>query len=97
MPKWVIKRGGKKQAWSSEKVKGSIRKACKDARVPGKRTKTVVNRVFRAVMKSVGKRSTVRTAVIRKKALAALGKLEPKAARAWRKYDARRRARRRKR
>lgn len=97
MAKWVIKRGGKKAPFSAAKFKSSIRKACKDARVPGKRIKTVVNKVARPVLKFAAKRATVKTVVLRKKALAGLAKFEPKAAKAWRKYAARRRARRRRR
>jgi uncharacterized protein YifE (UPF0438 family) len=41
------------------------------------------------------KRKTVRTSVIRTKVLAGLRKAEPTAAKAWFKYEKRRRARRR--
>ena len=97
MAKWVIKRGGKKAPFSAAKFKHSIGAACKDAHIPAKRTKTVVNKVSRLVLKFAAKRKTVATATLRKKALAVLAKVEPKAAKAWRKHDQRRRARRRRR
>ena len=97
MAKWVIKRGGKKAHFSAAKFKSSIKDACKEVCVPSKRIKTVVNKVARPVLKFAAKRTTVKTMVLRKKALAGLAKMEPKAAKAWRKYDTRRRARRRRR
>ncbi|MFH1162210.1 MAG: ATP cone domain-containing protein [Candidatus Jorgensenbacteria bacterium] len=96
MVKWVVKRGGKKVPFSAAKFKHSIRAACKDAHIPAKRIKTVVGKVSRPILKFAAKRKTVATATLRKKALSALAKVEPKAAKAWRKHDERRRARRRK-
>ncbi|HXF44303.1 MAG TPA: ATP cone domain-containing protein [Candidatus Paceibacterota bacterium] len=95
MAKWVIKRGGKKEPFRLSKVSGAVRAACSDVRLPAKRTKTVVNKVTRDVIKFAAKRKiTVRTSDLRKISLKALGEIEPKAARAWRKYDAARRAKR---
>lgn len=97
MVKIVIKRGGKKVPFSKGKFQKSVRDACKDAHLPAKRIKTVVGKVSRAVLKSVAKRTSVAAAVLRKKALSQLDKVEPAAAKAWRAYDRRRRARRKKR
>lgn len=95
MAKWVIKRGGKKVPFRASKITGAIRNACKDAKVPAKRTKTVVNKVSRLVLKFAAKRKVVvRTSDLQKVALKHLSKFEPKAAKAWRKYDAMRRGRR---
>jgi transcriptional regulator NrdR family protein len=94
MAKEVIKRGGKKEAFKAEKIKRSIRAACRDARLPVKRIKTVVNKVSRPVLKFCRTRKTVATATLKKKILSQLAKVEPAAAKAWRKYDQRRRARR---
>lgn len=96
MAKEVIGRGGKRQPFKADKIKRAIRLACKDARVPGARIKGVVSKVSRPVLKFAAKRKTVKTAVIRKKVLAGLRKAEPAAAKAWLKYEKRRRARRRK-
>lgn len=97
MAKWVIKRGGKKEPFSAAKFERAVKAAAKEAHLPAKRVKTVVGKVSRVVLKFAAKRKTVATATLRKKALAALDKIEPKAAKAWRRHDTRRRARRRKR
>ncbi len=94
MAKEVIKRGGKREKFSAAKVKSAIRGACKDIHLPAKRTKTVVNKVSAPVLKFARGRKTVRTSVLRAKSLAALRKVEPKAAKAWLKYEKIRRARR---
>lgn len=97
MAKFVIKRDGKKAPFRAAKIVSSIRGACKDAHVPAKRAKTVINKVSRAVLKSVAKRQTVKTTLLKKKLLSVLTKMEPMAAKAWRKYEQRRMARRRRR
>lgn len=94
MVKYVIKRGGKKVPFRPAKLKRSIKIAAKDAHLPATRVKRIVGKVSRAVMKSVAKRKTVATFVLRKKVLSQLDKFEPLAAKAWRKYEKRRRARR---
>ncbi len=96
MVKEVIGRGGKHKPFKVEKIKSAIRLACKDARIPGTRIKQVVAKVSRPVLKFCAKRKAVKTSVIRTKVLAGLRKMEPTAAKAWIKYEKRRRARRRK-
>jgi transcriptional repressor NrdR len=96
MVKYVIKRKGKKEAFRPAKLKRSIAKAARDAHIPAARAKRIAGKVSRLVLKSVGKRKAVATSVLRKKILSKLDKVEPKAAKAWRKYDKRRRARKRK-
>ncbi len=94
MVKQVIKRGGKKETFKPAKLKRSIVKAMRDAHVPAARAKKITAKVSRLVMKSVAKRKAVTTSVLRKKVLSRLDTLEPMAAKAWRRYDKRRRARR---
>ncbi len=96
MVKEVIKRGGKHVPFRPTKLAHSIRAAAKDAHLPAARAKKVVSKVSRAVMKSVAKRKSVTASVLRKKVLSQLDKIEPAVAKAWRKHDNRRRARRRK-
>ena len=95
MAKEVIGRGGKRKPFRAEKIKRSIRLACKDAHIPGARIKRVVSKVSRPVLKFCTKRKTVKTSIIRMKVLTGLRKAEPAAAKAWLKYEKRRRARRR--
>lgn len=94
MVKQVIKRGGKREAFRPAKLAGSIRAAAKDARLPAACAKKVVSKVSRAVLKSIAKRKSVTAAVLRKKVLSQLDRVDPAVAKAWRKYDRRRRARR---
>ncbi|TSA44140.1 hypothetical protein D4R49_00655 [bacterium] len=95
MAKEVIRRGGKRGPFQVEKIKKSIRLACKDAHVPGARIKQVVSKVSRPVLKFCAKRKAVKTSVIRMKVLAGLRKTEPAAAKSWIKYEKRRQTRRR--
>ncbi len=95
MAKEVIKRRGRRQSFLDEKLKRSIRAACREAHVPTVRLKRVVSKVSAPVLRFARKRKVIRTSVLRKKILAGLRKAEPAAAKAWLKYDARRRARRR--
>lgn len=94
MAKEVIKRGGKKEPFKPEKLKKSIRKACVDARVPRAKIKRIVSKVSAPVLKFARKRKTIGYAVLRKKVLTGLKKVEPKAVKSWMKYEKRRRARR---
>lgn len=95
MAKQVIGRGGKKEPFRAEKIKRSIRSAAKDAHLPAKCVKMVVNKASRPVLAFAAKRKTIATATLRKKVLSQLDKIDPAVAKAWRKYERRRRARRR--
>jgi transcriptional regulator NrdR family protein len=95
MAKQVIKKGGKCEAFRATKITGSIRGACKDVHLTAVRTKQVVAKVSRPVLRFAAKRKTVRAADLRKKVLAGLRNAEPSAAKAWLRYEKRRRARRR--
>ncbi|KKS81991.1 MAG: hypothetical protein UV58_C0014G0037 [Candidatus Wolfebacteria bacterium GW2011_GWC1_43_10] len=97
MAKWVIKRGGKKEPFSAAKIKKSIRDVAKDAHLSRVRVKRAVSKVSRAALKLAAKRKIIATATLKKTILSQLTKVEPTAAKAWRKYDQRRRARRRRR
>jgi len=89
MAKQVIKRGGKCEPFRAEKLKKSVRAACKDAHVPPARIKRAVTKVAGPVLRFAAKRKTVRVATLRKKVLAGLRKTEPTAAKAWLRYEKR--------
>ncbi len=93
MAKEVIKHGGKRVPFKPEKLKRSIRLACKDAHVPTARVKGIVSKVAGPILRFAKKRKAVRGSVLRTKVLAGLKKAEPKAAVAWMRYEKRRRAR----
>lgn len=94
MAKEVIKRGGKRVPFRAEKIKRSIRAACKDIHMPAAKAKRIVSKVAGPVLKFARSRKTVKASVLRAKVLSGLRKAEPKAAQAWLRYDKRRRARR---
>ncbi len=97
MAKEIIKRGGVRAPFKPEKIKHSIQKACKDIHVPAARTKKIVSKVSASVLRFARTRKTaIKTSVIRQKILLGLKKEEPMVAKAWLKYDKRRRARRKK-
>ncbi len=89
MAKQVIKRGGKREPFRAEKLKKSVRDACKDARVPSARVKKAVVKVAGPVLRFAAKRKSVKAATLRKKVLAKLRKVEPTAAKAWLRYERR--------
>jgi transcriptional regulator NrdR family protein len=91
MAKQVIKKGGKRETFRAAKLVGSIRGACKDARLSAIRTKQVVKKVSGPVLRFAAKRKTVRAAILRKKVLAGLRKAEPAVAKAWLRYEKRHR------
>jgi len=89
MAKEVIQKGGKHEPFRPEKLKRSIRLACKDARVSAARAKKVVAKVSGPVLRFARKVKVVRTATLRKKVLAGLRKAEPAAAKSWLQYEKR--------
>lgn len=94
MAKQVIKRGGKHEAFKADKLKKSIRGACKDAHISAVRAKRIVSKVSGPVLRFFAKRKAIKAADLRKKVLDGLRKAEPAAAKAWLRYERRRQARR---
>lgn len=95
MAREVIKRKGKRAPFKADKIKKSILSALRDVHITGAKAKRMAAKAARPVLKLAAKRKAIKTSTIRKYALQGLRKVEPKAAKAWIKYDARRRARRR--
>ncbi len=95
MAKQVIKRGGRCEPFRAEKLKKSIRGACRDVHMSSVRMKKVVTKVAGPVLRFAAKLKVVKVAVLRKKVLAGLRKAEPAVAKAWLRYEKRRLARRR--
>lgn len=95
MARQVIKKGGKKEPFRAEKIKRSVRLACKDARFSAARTKKTMAKVVGPVLRFAAKRKAIKAVTLRKKVLTELRKVEPAAVKAWLRYDRRRHARRR--
>jgi transcriptional regulator NrdR family protein len=87
----VIKRDGGHQAFSEKKVRRSIEAAAKEAKVPRKRIREVVDEASREPLKlSIGP-TPVETKTIREIILARLDTIEPSVSAAWRAFDTKKR------
>jgi transcriptional regulator NrdR family protein len=83
----VIKRGGKKQAFNSSKLKKSVQKACRDAKLSSSTKKEVLNEVVIPTIAVIKKRKVIRSTDIRKLLLKKLGKHSKGAAKAWKSFE----------
>lgn len=85
----VIKKGGKKQAFSVAKLRRSVERAAKDAKLKG--SKALVKEVVDPLVKALKKRKTIKASALRK---AMLGRIERRAkavASAWKRFDRKKR------
>lgn len=87
----VIKKSGKRQAFSVAKLKRAVEKAAKDAKLRGSKAKTLAKEVVDPLVKALKRKKTVRASALRK---AVLGRIERRAkavATAWKRFDRKRR------
>ena len=89
----VIKRGGKEQKFASEKIKRSILRAAKEAKLSPAERKKLVREVAGPVIRACRKRKTINAKAIRKIVVSKLDKKSKDTAAAWRKYEKRHRKR----
>ncbi len=85
----VIKKDGKRQAFSVAKLRRSIERAAKDAKLKG--SKALVKEVVDPLVKALKRKKTVRASALRK---AVLGRIERRAkavATAWKRFDRKKR------
>lgn len=85
----VLKKGRKKQAFKAAKVRKSILRAAKEARVSASKRQKIAKMLSKHIAKGVRGKKTVRASDIRKAVLAHLGKQAKPAARAWRNFERR--------
>jgi len=90
----VLKKGGKKQAFNSAKIRRSVEKAAKDAKVHHTKRKKLVKEVAEPVIKLVRKKRLVRAAAIRKSLLGRLDRKLKKVSTCWRRYEKKKRKKR---
>lgn len=83
----VLKRSGKKVAFSQAKLKRAIDKAAKDAKITPKKRKEVIKEVSAPVIKAVKKKRVIKAVDLKRMILRKLDKVAKKAATAWRRYD----------
>jgi len=82
----VIKRSGRKQAFSAAKIRRSIQKTAKKAKLSPTKTKQIVKEVGDPVIKLYKGKGLVKSTVIRKSILGRLQRRSSAAASVWRKY-----------
>jgi transcriptional regulator NrdR family protein len=87
----VIKRDGSRQAFSEKKIRRSIEAAAKEAKIPGRRIKQVVDDASREPLGLSKGTTPIEAKNIRDIILARLDTIEPSVSQAWRAFDRKRR------
>jgi transcriptional regulator NrdR family protein len=87
----VIKRGGRKQKFSPSKIKNSMDKALKDAKVPKAKRTRIIKEVAGAVIALFKKRKLVKTTEIRRAVVSKLGRKSKAAVAAWKRNEKKKR------
>ena len=82
----VIKRGGKRQAFSGSKIKRAVEKAARDAGISSLKIKELVKDVAEPVIK-LYKNKSVKSTILRKSILRRLERRAKAAVSAWRRYE----------
>ena len=82
----VIKRGGKRQAFSGSKIKSAVEKAARDAGISSLKIKELVKDVAEPVIK-LYKNKSVKSTILRKSILRRLERRAKAAVSAWRRYE----------
>ena len=85
----VIKRGGKKQAFSPKKIRDSVIGAAKEARLSPTKIKMLVDEVAGGVTDYYKNKRSVRSVVLRRSVLGRLDRRVKSAANAWRRFEKR--------
>lgn len=83
----VIKRSGRRQAFSEEKIIGSITASAREAGIADWRTRTIVKDLSRELFSLSTIGNEMKSAVIRDFILASLDVVEPSVSEAWRNYE----------
>lgn len=87
----VIKKSGKKQAFSIAKLKRAIERAAKDAKLSAAKRKKLAAEVVSPLVKALKSRKVIKASALRK---AVLGRVERRAkavASAWKRFDRKKR------
>ncbi len=83
----VIKRDGKRQAFSPMKVKNSILKAAKDARISPMRANELVSNIVQPVSNLVRAKNIIKATDIRRSILGRLDRQLKAVSNSWRKHE----------
>jgi len=87
----VIKRGGRKQKFSADKIKKAVMGALREAKVPKSKRAKIVREVTGPVIRSCRKRKTIKATAIRSLVVPRLRKKSKEAAAKWLSYERRHR------
>ena len=85
----VIKRSGRRQAFSAAKVRSSVEKAAKDGKVSTAKRRELQKEVADSVIALYKRKRTVRVTDLRKSLLRRLDRRAKAVSAAWRRYDRR--------
>lgn len=85
----VVKNGGRKQAFSSAKIRKSIEKVAKDAKLNKTKIKSLLKEVAEPVIKLYSKERSVKATALRKSILRGLDRRIKRVSQAWRRFDRR--------
>jgi transcriptional regulator NrdR family protein len=83
----VIKKDGRREPFSGDKLRGAIKAAAEEAQIPAARIKQVIGDAAREPLAMAKGKDPVETKTIRDKVLARLDIIEPSVSEAWRMYD----------
>jgi transcriptional repressor NrdR len=83
----VVKKGGKRQAFSPSKVRNSVIKAAMDAKYAMSRAKELAKEVADPVIEYYRHKRSVKASQIRKSLLARLDRKAKSVSASWRRYD----------
>ena len=83
----VLKKGGKRQAFSTAKLRRAIERSAKDAKLKAPKAKKLVGEVVDPLVKVLKKKRVVRASALRKAMLGLIERRAKAVARAWRKFD----------
>jgi transcriptional regulator NrdR family protein len=86
----VIKRGGKRQAFSPSKIKNSIKAAAREAGLSRSKIEKLVKEVGDSVVAFYRKKRVVKSTILRKSILRRLERKAKSVASAWRRHEKKR-------
>ena len=87
MANQVIKKSGSQEPFSEEKIKNSIKAACKDAGLDEAKQNELAESITQKILEMIKDKDTVTALEIREKVLGELDIMAPSAAAAWRNYE----------
>jgi len=88
---FVIKKNKKRQTFTPAKIRRSIERAAREAKVSPKKIKKLMAEVADPLIKLVKRKRTVRASYLRKSILGRLDRRLKKVSNAWKKFDRKRR------